>query len=197
MKKTLNTITTPEHNYKAALISVYFGKFPYYFELTKKSAKFNKDFKWLIFTDQVKKRTVEGNLEFLPYNLDSLNKDVAALFKENLHISTNEMVCDTKVLWGELFHKYTKPFPWYGFTDLDCIYGDFDYFLPDEAFENYELITYRMSDGSLHGPLTLFKNTAKMRKLYTEIPDLKGMLSQGKRVESPDEKHLWRIITKK
>ena len=63
---------------KVALIVLYFGKLPNYFSLFLKSCEVNKDFTWLIFTDD------ETEFNY-PENVKKIDmKNVKIYFNKNL-----------------------------------------------------------------------------------------------------------------
>ena len=47
---------------KVAIISLYIGPFPKFFNIFKHTAFHNKDYNWFIFTDQVAEHTKENNI---------------------------------------------------------------------------------------------------------------------------------------
>lgn len=53
-----------DNKFKVAIILPYFGKLPNYFQLWIKSAEMNKDFDFLIFTDNTNVYTCSENIKW-------------------------------------------------------------------------------------------------------------------------------------
>jgi capsular polysaccharide biosynthesis protein len=144
----------PRTGPKATIISVYTGPFPASFPLTKKTIQHNKDYEWIIATDNVETPYKEGNITFLPYTLKDLNRDCSDILGEPIEIQTPYKIAETKPLWPVIFKPQTE---WTGWCDLDMIFGDFESFFTPETWDNFDIITYAMANGDVYGPLTLLR----------------------------------------
>ena len=58
---------------KTVIIGVYFGKFPEYFDLWLKSAEYNRNVDFLIFTDQKMKVNIQ-NIKFIELTHQTLQE---------------------------------------------------------------------------------------------------------------------------
>lgn len=164
---------------KVCIFSVYIGELPKYINYWKISAKFNKDYDWYVFTDSVKETTKEENITFIPIDLNKLINLVNLKLKTpEIKIQTLNRIADFKVMYADIFENISEQYDWWGWTDLDVIYGNFNEFLNDDIFSRYEIIGY-ISDNTkrLFGPFCLFSN--KLKKLYTDITDYKKLISNG------------------
>ena len=157
---------------KVAIISVYFGQFPKNFEYTKKSIKFNKDYNWLIFSDQYNEEVVDNNLRFIPISYQDINNRLKYIFKEDFYIDTPYKMVDLKPMFGDLFFDYIKDCDWWGFTDLDVIYGNLNNFINDDVLDNFEVIS--QNHRNLFGPFTLLP--IRFKNLYLEIENVKILI---------------------
>jgi hypothetical protein len=165
---------------RVAIISLYIGQFPKYFDIFKHTAFHNKDYDWFIFTDQVTEQVKENNINFIPYTLPKLNEDLSGLFGTNIKISTYNKICDAKPIFGKLFESYIAGYDWWGWTDLDLLNGNFNNFLSDTILNEYDAVgafTTSPTSGKklFHGPFMLF--STKLKNLYQKIPDCANMLN--------------------
>ena len=161
---------------KAAIFSVYMGAFPSYHQFTLETMHFNRSYDWFILTDQVGEEVRLGNVRYLPYQKKDLEKDLTELLSTTISLPTPRKIADTKVCWGDLFKSLSEKYPWFGFTDLDCIYGNIDRHV-GEALETHDVITQITSQGKLHGPFSLFRNEERIRRMYCEIDGLAAMIN--------------------
>jgi len=161
---------------KAAIFSVYMGEFPPYHKFTRETMNFNQSYDWFILTDNVTEETRLGNVRYLPYETKDLEGDLTELLSAPIALPSPRKIADTKVCWGELFKKLSEKYPWFGFTDLDCIYGNIDRHV-GEALETHDVITYITQQDRLHGPFSLFRNNERIRRMYSAIDGLVDMIN--------------------
>ncbi len=62
--------------------------------------------------------------------------------------------CDFRPLYGRMFPKQFDGFDWWGWCDLDCVFGDLDRLL-GPMLESYEVIT---TAEYVHGPMTMLRS---------------------------------------
>lgn len=135
------------------LISPYFGKLPNYFKLFLKSCEFNNTIEWLIFTDENIdfKKDIPNNVHIYYIEFEQLIE----LIKNKLHldvkISKPYKLCDFKPAYGIIFEDYIKDFDFWGYCDMDLIFGDIRSFITEEILNQYNKILNR-------GHLTLYRN---------------------------------------
>jgi hypothetical protein len=139
------------------VISVYIGKFPSFFGTVKKSMLSNKTVDWTIFTDTITEEVVDGNLRLIPYSMEKYNSRLSEMFSKNIKLVRPYKIADTKPLYALAFPEQIKGYDWWGFCDLDVIFGNIRRFLTDEVLNSSEVITY-VRNSTLHGPFTIFKN---------------------------------------
>ena len=125
---------------KFKLIIPYYGKFPSIFDLWLKSCKNNPEIEWLLVTD------IDCS-EVLPLNVKRLNltfKELKNKFEQKLGMSISlespYKLCDYKPLYGYLFEEYLKDFDFWGYCDMDVVWGKIFDFLPMELFRKYDKI---------------------------------------------------------
>jgi hypothetical protein len=175
---------------KVVIIAVYFGPFPSYFNLFKKTAFFNKDYDWMIFTDQVQQIIREQNILYIPYNLKIFNKKISTLLKTDIKITEPIKLCDARPCFAAVFNYFVEGYDWWGWTDLDLLNGNFNNFINDNVLDNHDVITTINRPG-IYGPFTLV--SMKHKNLYKEIKKYGQLLS----AKNPDDEHGCFYIDKK
>lgn len=143
---------------KIVIIGVYFGEFPEYFDLWLKSAEYNKNVDFLIFTDQKINRSIE-NVRFIEITLNELKELLKQKLKIEAKLERPYKCCDYKPVYGIIFEDYIKEYDFWGHCDFDMIFGDILNFVTKEVLEKYDKIL------SL-GHLSLYRNTKENNNRY-------------------------------
>ncbi len=80
------------------------------------------------------------------------------------------------VMYADLIHGYD----FWGHTDLDCVYGRVDRFVPDQFLQDLDV--YANHVDYVSGPWTLYRNTAKVNNLFRKHPGWQEMLEDPREV---------------
>ena len=108
---------------RCAFVIPYFGKFNVYFQLFLDSCKANPDFDWLIFTDDRRPFAYPQNVR-VEYTTFS---DIAGKFQSQLDFKISlgkpYKLCDYKLMYGTVFADYLSAYEFWGFCDVDMIFG--------------------------------------------------------------------------
>lgn len=155
-----------ESKYKKALIVPYFGKFNVYFPLWLKSCEYNKDYDWLIYTDDHTNYSYPSNVHVKYMTFDDLRKKINSLFEFEISLESPYKLCDYKPAYGEVFQEDLVKYDFWGYCDVDLIWGHLSKFYTDEILEKFD----KISDA---GHFTLYKNNEKMRTAYRMCRSLK------------------------
>jgi len=175
------------------LIIPYFGKWPVWFEAYLVSIQKNPSVNWLFITDCELPLHSPSNTEFISSSLSEFNDRVNAHFGVNVPLSPRK-ICDLRVAFGELFSAELQNYDFWGFCDLDIIWGDIRAFITPEKLEYYDLISSRKHNTSGH--FTIVKNTPANAAYYHHIFDYKELL-QREELQRIDEDGLTAVIQEK
>lgn len=145
--------------YKVALINVYFGKLPKWFQLWLDSCRNNSEFTWLIFTDDNSEYNYPNNVIRHLTTLGSIKKRIIEKINVSIKVDNPYKLCDFKTVYGNIFDDYLLDYTHWGYCDLDMIFGDISKFITDDILEKYERILNK-------GHLTIYKNNEKVKKYY-------------------------------
>lgn len=144
--------------YKIAVIGVYFGNLPQYFDLWLNSCKYNETIDFFVFTDQ-KVTRVPSNVKIIKYSLKKMQKDASKVLGFNANLKYAYKCCDYKVIYGNLFTDYIKDYDFWGCCDFDMIFGNIRKFITDDILENHDKILR-------WGHLSLYRNNEKFNNFY-------------------------------
>ena len=144
---------------KICIICPYFGSFPDYIDFTFKSMNNNCFIQWIIFTDNNCEKYNYNNIKFIHHSFQGMKKKIKS--KIGTEISLVYKLCDYKPLYGLLFEEYLEKYDFWGYCDLDVIFGDLKLCFSDYMLETYDKI-FEM------GHLSIYKNNKEINKaLYT------------------------------
>ena len=137
----------------------YFGKLPNYFELFLKTCSTNKNFNWLIFTDDESDYVLPKNVKIERMAFENLKQLIQSKFDFNISLERPYKLCDYKPAYGYIFDEYLKNYKFWGHCDLDILLGDLDNILNEKFIEKYDKIFCL-------GHMILYKNNEVNNTLF-------------------------------
>lgn len=144
---------------KVIFIVPYFGRFPNYFQLVLNSMEFNKEFNWLIFTDNNENYDFPENVEIIKITFEEIKEKVQKKFDFKISLEKPYKFCDYRPAYGYIFEEYLEKYTHWGHCDMDVIFGDLSKFITDDILNKYEKI-FTM------GHMTLYKNTYENNRRF-------------------------------
>lgn len=151
------------NKYSLALIVPYFGKLPNYFDLWLTSCKYNSTVNWIIFTDDTTEFDYPENVQVIYTTFSLIKEKIQSYFDFKISLENPYKLCDFKVAYGEVFHEYLINYDFWGYCDLDLIWGDIRRFITDEVLEAHDKILDS-------GHFTLFRNDSEITSAYKNLP---------------------------
>lgn len=148
---------------RVAVFIPYFGKsFPSYFPFWLKSAGRNSFIDFHIYTDiEYKGYEQYENVLFHTESFADFCNRVQKCFDFKIKLENPYKCCDFKCAYGEIFKDLLENYgyDYWGYCDIDLIFGDLAKFLYPAIEQGYEKI-------GLYGHLSLYKNNDKLRSLF-------------------------------
>ena len=148
-----------ESDYSIVLIVPYFGKFPSFFPLWLSSCKYNPTINWIIYTDCKDSYDYPANIEVVYCTFLDVVKRVQSHFDFKIELNNPYKLCDFKPSYGEVFKEDIQEFDFWGYCDIDLVFGNIRKFINKSILSNYERV-------QAHGHFSLFKNNEKINAIY-------------------------------
>ena len=145
---------------KICLIICYFGKKPNYYELWEQSALCNSDFDFLVFTD-IRGIESKDNIHVEYISFSELKSNIEVALADAISLDAPYKLCDYKLFYGKVFEDYLKEYDYWGYCDLDLIFGDLSKFITTNILKKNDKILE-------NGHLTIYKNSEQAKYLYKE-----------------------------
>lgn len=153
--------------YKIKIIITYFGKFNKSIIPFLHSCENNQNFEWLIFTDDLLTNIPE-NVKIINCNLADIKKKIEKILGFTICLSKAYKLCDFRPAFGLVFQEYLKGYDFWGWGDVDLVYGDLSKFITTDILDNYDKI-YPC------GHLSLLRNCDEVNKAF--MLDIQGTLN--------------------
>lgn len=120
---------------KINMIIPYFGKFPNYFPLFLRSCEMNPTINWTIISDNQDYYKYPKNVNFIFMTFEELKDRVYSLFNFSIYLEHPYKLCDYKPAYGYIFYDLIKDFDYWGYCDIDVVYGNVRKFLTEDVLK--------------------------------------------------------------
>lgn len=145
----------------------YFGKFPEWSDLFFETLKTNSTIDFYFITDCDIERYQAPNIKYQKLSFENYIALVNEKGVLNFKPQNAYKLCDLRPLFGYIHEDIFKNYDFYGWADMDIIFGDIRSFYTDNILSKYEVLSTH--ENRLSGHFSLFKNTVKNRIIYKEI----------------------------
>lgn len=142
----------------------YFGKFPNYFQFWLDSCRFNSSIDWIIFTDDHSDFDIPNNVHFNYISFSDLKKKFNEKLGFEVTLDNPYKLTDFKPSYGYIFHEFIENYDFWGFCDVDLIFGDIRKFITDDILNSNDKIL-------ANGHFQLLRNTKRCNELFMQPLD--------------------------
>lgn len=176
---------------KIALIMPYFGEWPKWIDLFLYSCSKNTFIDFLFFTDNPIPRKTYCNTIFHHITFADYCQRISITLGIDFSPLNAYKLCDMKPFYGVVHEEELKDYDWWGWGDIDLVYGDLSRFLSEKNLNRYDLLTTHVT--RLSGHLTLIRKESRFTKMCFDIQDWKRLLENKENVEI-DEGYFTRMV---
>lgn len=176
---------------RICLVVPYFGRWPFWMPFFLQSCRYNPSIDWLFFSDCETPANCPPNvrIEHLSFS------DYCAQVSERLGIdfapASPYKLCDLKPALGYVHADRLEGYDFWGFSDIDLVYGNLRQYFTDERLSRYDL--YSTHARRVSGHFCLLRNTRQMREVFMKVPDWQRLLADKAHL-SFDEKDFTRLF---
>lgn len=175
------------------ILMPYFGKWPFWMPLFLKSCEYNPDVNWLLIGDCGEPEGLPGNVNYQYSSFADYCERVSTRLELDFHPDNPYKLCDLKPAYGFLHEKDIQGYDFWGFGDLDLVYGSLRQVYTEEMLKKYDLISNHAT--RISGHLCLLRNTERMCIAFKKIPNWKSALQNPQHL-AVDEKAFSRLFVK-
>ncbi len=145
------------------LIIPYFGHLPCWMQLFLDSCGKNELVSFLIFTDDssIHVLRIPSNVIVHCCSFTMIQDLFRKKVSKGLYLDYAYKLCDYRPCYGYVFQDWLKDFAYWGYCDIDLIFGDIMSFLNKIDYQSYDrLFSF--------GHLTIYRNTPRINNLFRE-----------------------------
>jgi hypothetical protein len=147
----------------------YFGSWPFWMPFFLESCRRNPDVDWHFFSDCGQPDDLPHNVRIQPVRYEDYLVHISNKLRINFRSSHPYKLCDIKPAYGFIHEDILKGYDFWGFGDIDLIYGKLRDFFSEELLRHNDLISNHAR--RISGHLCLIRNTPHMNSLFERIPD--------------------------
>lgn len=159
-----------------AFIVPYFGKFHSYFQLWLNSCECNPTIDWLVFTDDTRSFKYPSNVHVTFTNLAAIKEKAESKLGFPIKLDKSYKLCDLKVAYGVIFNEELRSYDFWGFCDIDLIFGDIRKFVTDDILQKNDRIFQ-------WGHCSIFRNVPEVNYFFKYKVD--GVFDYERVLQSP------------
>jgi hypothetical protein len=157
---------------KIAFCIPFYGSWPRWFKMFCDSCAKNEKIEFLLFSDiKAPPFDIPANVKVFRLTLSDLCKKIATVLGCQYILYSGHKLCDFKAFYGLIFQEYLYGFDYWGYCDMDLVFGNIQDCLQLEKLENYDVFTAH--NAYTAGHFTLLKNIERVNSLCLRINNYK------------------------
>jgi len=157
-------------------IITYIGKFPWYFPYFLHSCKYNPTIDFLFFTDNNDQNLeLPANVKIIPFSIELFKIEATKALGFEVSINYSYKLCDFKPAYGCIYADYIKEYDFWGYCDIDVIFGNIRLFITEELLNEYDMINARHD--YLTGSFALYRNQPFLQELFKQSKDYRKVFT--------------------
>jgi len=146
-------------------------------DLFLESCQHNPNFRFIIFTETDLKKSIPDNVLNKKLSLEAFEQLASVKLGIECMVNNGIKICDYRPFYGKIFDDHITSEYW-GHIDIDLILGDISKVLDSIKYRHYDVISFWKNH--VAGPLSLFKNSNEINRLYELSPDWKKVVQSHK-----------------
>jgi hypothetical protein len=166
-------------NKSIAIIAPYFGKLPWYFMYFVNSCRFNPSiYFYIIIDDQLADQKFPKNVCLIYTSLPELKKLIEKQLKIKVAIDQAYKLCDFRPAFGIIFKTLLKRYDFWGYADIDVVFGNIRRFITNKMLKEYDVISMRHD--YVLGCFSVFRNCKKINTIFKKSKDHNKVFTTAK-----------------
>lgn len=118
--------------YSIGIVVPYFGSKPDFYDVWEITALSNSSIDFFIFTD-IREIVSKDNIKVVYMSLSEFKDELQKVFDFPICLDSPYKLCDYKPVYGDALKKWLGVYDFWGYCDLDMLFGDLRKFFTDEV----------------------------------------------------------------
>lgn len=156
----------------------YFGRWPFWMPFFLESCRRNADIDWLLFSDCGRPQNLPDNVKIESIGFSEYCQLVSRRLNIDFSPDVAYKLCDIKPALGHIHADRLAGYDFWGFGDIDLVYGDLRRYFTAERLAGLDL--FSTHERRVAGHLCLIRNTARQRELFMRIKNWKVRFTDQK-----------------
>jgi hypothetical protein len=145
------------------LIPYITNKWPVYFKLFLKSCEKNRLIDVFLLSNIQPGCELPPNVYHVNWDLEDFSNRLERLTGMKVNLTNPYFLNDYRPLFGSIFKDLAEGYQYWGYGDIDLIYGNLQKFIGPLITEQYDVISFRQELQS--GSLSIFRNSERLNQL--------------------------------
>lgn len=150
------------------IVIPYFGQWPFWVNFFLESCRYNPTVNWLIYTDCGMLNQCPPNVEIKSISYSDYCKHVSNKLGINFSPLNPYKLCDIRPTYGLIHENDLINYDFWGFGDIDLIYGNIRNFLTNERLTHKDVFSNHSTRTSGH--LCLIRNLPDLKIAFRKMP---------------------------
>ncbi len=152
-----------------AFVIPYFGKFPFWMGFFIESCRSNSTVDFLFYSDIEQPDGWPENIKYQKITFEAYKELVSDKLDVDFDPSNPYKLCDIKPAYGFVHQEDLSGYDFWGFCDIDLVFGNIRNFMTETVLESYEFIS--AYERRVSGHFFLAKNTGLGRSAFMAAKD--------------------------
>lgn len=148
---------------RIAFVVPWVGRLPVYFPLWLNTCLYNSTVDFIVVTSEKQLGDLPENVRWINMSFKEIQNRFQALFDFPIALQKPYKLCDFKPVYGQAFAPELKGYDFWGYCDVDLLWGDISRFITDELLEQYDRLYTR-------GHCCIYRNCERVNAWYRELP---------------------------
>jgi hypothetical protein len=173
------------------ILIAHFGRWPPWINFFAESCRFNRNVDWVLFSDCGPIENASPNLRVVDVSFDDYKRKVSHALDIRFDPEEPYKLCDIRPAFGVVHRDIIDGYDFFGFGDLDVIYGRLREFYNEQLLSLFSAISSHPERVSGH--LFLLRNEPALVEAFQLVQDWQTILSDPDH-HSFDEDHFTRVL---
>ncbi len=147
------------------IVITWFGPWPPWTEYFLLSCRANPSVNWILLSDQAVPANIPENVRYIPMKISEWIRMTEKRLKCRIRVNHPYKICDLKPAYGYIFSEYLQEYAFWGYGDMDLVYGNFRRLLSSSEMAAADVISTHSDFIPAH--LCLLRNTQEINTLFT------------------------------